>query len=443
VTAGADRIHIEVLDEGQTARLEITEGPSVSEPELRSALEAARVRLPLCPEVLTEVLRVLAEPAATLSGICVARGRPPLPSRDASLECAASFALLPGSIREDGSFDYYERELLKPVERGTVIARLLPEQPGVPGLRVDGTEIPVRPARPLRERLLPGVRLEADGTIVAARNGVILFKPGVALDVVDHHVHRGSVDLRSGHLTMDGSLVVEGDVLHPLRVVATGDLFVRGNVENASITAGGQVVVRGGVRGSDGGQVTAEGSAQITRAESARIHSQGALEIKESLASDLAAHEIDVKGRMRGGRAQAETSVVVREAGAPHGTQTLLLAGEPLDNPITDAERLIQAQKTGRRLGITKTRCVESQKSSGKVVRRELSLKDTEIEQLLAREQRRESLAGSATIEVGHAHPGVTLRIGHAEVMLGAPVHSARFRLDPERKTLVQEKTHP
>ncbi len=443
MTGAADRIHIDVIDDGQMARLSITEGPPISEPELRILLDAAHVHVPLQPDVLASALRVLADPTSTLTQQIIAQGRPPVPSRDAALEFTMASHLLPGSVREDGSFDYYERDLLQPVERGATVARLIPEQPGLAGLRVDGSEIPVRPPRPLGEKLLTGVHLETDGRIVATRDGVILHKPNATLDVVDHHVHRGSVDLHSGNLTMVGSLVIEGDVLHPLQVVATGDVLIKGNVENASVTAGGQMVVRGGVRGRDGGQVTSEGSAQIARAESARIQSQGALTLKESVASELAAQRIEVSGRMRGGRAQAEISLVVREVGVPHGTQTLLVAGEPLESPVTEAERLIRTHKERRTLGGAKERRTEPPKTSAKAARRDLSLRDTEVELLLAREQRRESLAGSATIQVGSAHPGVTLRIGHAELVLSVPVHGVRFRLDPERKFLVHEKIHP
>ena len=57
------------------------------------------------------------------------------------------------------------------------------------------------------------------------------------------------VDLRSGNVIFDGSVVIEGDVENGMKVNATGDINVKGMVEGARLEAGGDIVVSGAVIG--------------------------------------------------------------------------------------------------------------------------------------------------------------------------------------------------
>jgi len=75
----------------------------------------------------------------------------------------------------------------------------------------------------------------------ARHGGVVLYKPEQSLDVVAQHIHQGAVDLRTGHLDMQGSLTVKGDVERLLQARATGDLEVLGSVSGGSLRAGGSI----------------------------------------------------------------------------------------------------------------------------------------------------------------------------------------------------------
>jgi hypothetical protein len=47
-------------------------------------------------------------------------------------------------------------------------------------------------------------------------------RPGIALDVVDRHVHRGAAELRGGHLEVRGSVVVNGAATPATRAESSG-----------------------------------------------------------------------------------------------------------------------------------------------------------------------------------------------------------------------------
>lgn len=67
------------------------------------------------------------------------------------------------------------------------------------------------------------------------------------ISVLDAYVHEGDVNLTSGDLEFDGSLIINGTVRSNATVVATGDVTIEGSVEGGRIFAGGNVKISGGV----------------------------------------------------------------------------------------------------------------------------------------------------------------------------------------------------
>jgi hypothetical protein len=331
---------------------------------------------------------------------------------------------------------------LKPVCQGDVVGIVHPPLPGSAGQKVDGTPIPVAAPRPLSLELHSGVEFDADLSVRATRDGVILYKSGQSLDVVDHHQHQGPVDLHSGNLHMQGSLVVKGDVLRPFAVSATGDVEILGNVDSATVQAGGSLRVRGGVRGGEGGAVCANSEVSLHHAESADIHAGGTLRLQESVNSVLQAGEIHVGSRVRGGSAVAERRIVVKEAGAPNGVDTKLTAGEPLESPLDAAQRSIATAKAARLSERVRGRSSDRAKG-GKAGRAKAELAAAEVQRLRARAMRRETLLEAASVQVTLAHPGVSIHIGDARLTLDEPARSTRYSLDREMAALRLEKTSP
>jgi len=95
--------------------------------------------------------------------------------------------------------------------------------------------------------------------------------------------------------------------------------------------------------------VIAEHDVTIKSCESADVSAGGALRFKKPSTAGLSGADVFVPGRLRGGSALAERSVVVKEAGTPSGTMTLLQAGEPLEPPdLGEVQRAVVMQKLRR-----------------------------------------------------------------------------------------------
>lgn len=376
-------------------------------------------------------------------------GTPPTPGRAGYVELAFEQGIAAGRIDADGHMDFFERGLLKTLSAGQLVAVIHPPEPGQAGLSADGQVLPARAGEPAKLQLGPGVTLEPEGRVLARHGGVALYKPGESLDVVAEHVHRGAVDLHSGHLDMQGSLTVKGDVERLLQARATGDVEVLGSVSGGSLRAGGSVRVSGNVRGGDGARVIAEHDATIKSCESADVTAGGVLRVREAVNSELHGREVLVSGRLRGGTAAAELRVSVKEAGTPAGTPTVVRAGEPLELPdLADVQRAVVMQKLRRmaeRGGVRDAFGARggARAKGGKLGRVSAALSAEELQERAAYAGRRAELEGRAIVEVHLAHPGVELRIGSAHHGLDQAQRGLRYVLDRETGQLRAERIAP
>jgi hypothetical protein len=239
---------------------------------------------------------------------------------------------------------------------------------------------------------------------------------------------------------MQGSLVVQGDVTRGFSVQASGDIEIRGNVEAGSVTAGGSVRVQYGVRGGDGGSVCAEGNVSIHHAESANVYAGKLLQIGEAVHSRLAAGSVEVSGRLRGGLAEAELSIVAREVGSAQGLDTELAVAEPLEPPIESARRALERAKALRVASVRPRSAAGERAKGGKAGRVQAALSEAETARLAELANRREALSRVAFIQVGVAHPGVTLQIAGHKLVIERELRVTRISLDVQTGQLQTAK---
>ncbi|MBA4255842.1 MAG: hypothetical protein C0445_08220 [Polaromonas sp.] len=260
-------------------------------------------------------------------------------------------------LNAHGLIDYRDLGDLVVVREGTPLMRRIPPTPGVPGFDVTGQALSPKPGTswPFAPGL-KGVELDRGdpNLLVASVVGQpVIVARGVK---VDPNVVFPQVDMASGNVKFDGAVNIKGDVKEGMHVYSTGDVFVGGAVEAATIEAGGNVVIKGGVigrneyNGRDSGRegwfnakVTAKGSISARFAENAFLEAD-----VDVMLEDYAMHsEINAlnhvvigkpgtrKGRCMGGHTKATISIRVAESGSSAGLHTVLEAGY---NPLVTEE---------------------------------------------------------------------------------------------------------
>jgi uncharacterized protein (DUF342 family) len=242
---------------------------------------------------------------------------------------------------------------------------------------------------------------------------------------------------------MKGSLAVNGSVQRLFHVRASGDVDIRGGVDSGSVFATGAVRIGGLVRGGESGMVCAEGNVSARSAEAAHILAGGVLKLETSVNSELAASAIQIARSVRGGSVQAETTLVVQDAGVAHGTGTLLAAAMPLSRPVLEIQAGLRALKEQRALrsGAGGVRAEGERNKGGKLERQLGASAQAEVARKAAIAQRRQELLASARVHItGRAHVGVTIQIGAHTLVIQQEVRATRFVYDAKTHGIRAER---
>lgn len=150
-------------------------------------------------------------------------------------------------IDADDKTLYFETKQYVTVEAGVPLMRRIPPSDPVDGINLLGKPIKAKPGKSLKFKRCSGAEVssEDENLLVATLKGHPVIEAQGAR--VDQTLELKHVDLKSGNVHFDGSVLVKGDVLPQVTVIATGDIFIKGTVENANLIAGKNIVIGGGV----------------------------------------------------------------------------------------------------------------------------------------------------------------------------------------------------
>jgi uncharacterized protein len=245
---------------------------------------------------------------------------------------------------EHGIIDYRDLGQMAAVRAGDPLMRRIPATAGENGYDVSGRVLKATPGRDTPfSPLIKGATVDpADANLLcAAISGRPIVGPtGVSVEAV---VVLPNVDISTGNVDFDGSVNVQGNVDSGMHIRTTGDVFIGGSVGAARITAGGKVVVKGGVIGGGEDDASAEDRAviccqglfQASFLEYAEIESSSEILIDDHcMYSTLAAGPRVVvggpgskTGQIRGGTVSAATLVKAVTFGSPVGVKTTVRVG--------------------------------------------------------------------------------------------------------------------
>ncbi len=390
------------------AEVTVRAGEPVTGQKLAEFLEQEGVTHGIDEQVLTDLGSKLGDPSYRAEKVVVARGDPGEPGRDGGLNLNFSYGLAAGKRQADGSMDLRERSLVVSVAEGDLLATYRPPTEGEPGRTVKGQPIRHPAGTDCLPTFGPGVHYDK-GRATAAITGVVSYVEDKSLDVVTIVTHEGDVDYESGNLHANGSVLVKGNLKPTFSVTATDDAYFEGDHCSGSVHAGGNVAIRGGVTAEEGDEIHAEGNITCHHAQSAVLHSGGTIEIEDHcVSSALYARHVSLqhgRGKLVGGEVHAQESIMVVDAGAAHGTPTLLSVAE-----MPKESKRTSTKGNGRPMKGPKKRSAQAEAA----------------------------LLAKAQIVVEHtAHPGVQIRFGPYKRLIHEQIGSARFTWDSEEGSIV------
>jgi len=233
-----------------------------------------------------------------------------------------------GKPREIGSgrVDYRSLDLYVPVNEGQLLVTRTVATQGIPGVTVKGRAIKQRPGKEIKLPRAKNVDINEDRTEMRAKcSGMVEYVNG-SVNVSSVYKVNGDCDLSVGNIDFDGSVHISGSVRSGHTVKATGAIVVGGVVEAASIIAGGNVEIKGGMQGADKGRIDAGGSVTILYLERGAIVAEGSVTVDVSIHSSIeAGGSLCAKGKrgaIIGGRVSVAGDVIVNSLGSVSHAQT-------------------------------------------------------------------------------------------------------------------------
>ncbi len=266
----------------------------------------------------------------------VASGEETVPGEDGSVEFYfdAEVDLKP-KLKEDGSVDFHDLSMTQNVVKGKHLAKLIEPTKGEPGKDVFGDTIHPREGKPARlvSGKNTGFSKESEDILQADTDGHVKLKYGYRVEVETVFYVNEDVDYSTGDLDVRGDVVVSGDVLSGFRIKATGNVDVRGTVEDSVIEAEGDVLVGGGFLGSGKGWIRAGGNVVLKFVHNQNVSAKSDIYIgEESLHSNLEAGNSIVmnkgKGVLIGGKAKADNSMEIKCVGNDQYVQTYIAVAD-------------------------------------------------------------------------------------------------------------------
>ncbi|WP_286262368.1 DUF342 domain-containing protein [Thalassotalea atypica] len=346
------KITISIDSDEMSATAEITAAMGGKNLTAKAILDAAKevgVKKGFSKESLLKLAHVAAqaEPSSMVKRK-IAIGKEAVRGKDARIKHLVESAqdrILRPKEREDGSVDMRDLGDIICVKVGEPLAQKLPLTKGEKGYTVTATPLIPEPGEDTS--LIAG-----DGTTISPKNENVLISTLVGqpkiIDngmAVDETYQINEVNVSTGHIDFQGSVIIKGDVSEGMKVIATGDITIGGFVESATLEAGGDITISTGIIGkkqdvedSDitefqmSSQIRAKGKIYAKYGQYAEIISGGDIRIENQLMHSLVevggnlwvGSEDSANGKLIGGYIKATNNVQAGFIGATAGSKTII-----------------------------------------------------------------------------------------------------------------------
>lgn len=345
-------ITITIDKDEMTAFGEITAAQGGANLTAKSILHAAQqqgVKKGFSKEDLVKLaqLAAKAEPGEIVK-LAIALGIPPKDGKDAQIKPLVENAqarILKPRERDDGSVDMRDLGDIICVKVGDPLAQKLPATPGTKGYTVTGGPLEPHAGQDLELKAGEGTRFSQKNAnvLISTKVGLPRFKENIV--EVDEVYQINNVDVGTGHIKFEGSVIIKGDVHESMKVIASGDITIGGFVESALLEAGGDITIQGGIIGRKqdvengkitdfvmSAQITAQGSIYAKYCQYAQLKSEANITIENQLMHSIidvegrlwVGHQEKANGKLIGGLINAQQSVDSGIIGATAGSHTII-----------------------------------------------------------------------------------------------------------------------
>lgn len=383
------------------------------------------------------------------TNIVVAKGKEPRHGKDAVIEYFFNTDVrVKPTVKDDGSVDFFHLNTINHCNKDDMLARLIPEDEGDPGVNVLGEKIKPRDVKKAFLKFGKNIRLGDSGLeIYSDVDGhVTLVEDKV---FVSNVFEVENVDNSTGDIEYEGNVQINGNVGENFSVKAKGDIEVRGVVEGAYVEAGGNIIIERGMNGMGKGTLKAGGNIVAKFIENVKsVVAEGYVATESILHSTVMAKtEVTVNGKrgfITGGRVCAGNLITVKTLGSSMGADTVVEVGndpsvkirhQELQKSITETTKILRSIQPIIDAGNQKiAKGIKLDAEQLKYILSLMKLRDAKKEQLqkendeLDRISEEIGLMSSGQIVVtGEVYQGTRICIGDMYIVVKAKAHYCRY----------------
>jgi uncharacterized protein len=228
----------------------------------------------------------------------------------------------------EGRVDFKELNTINNVVDGQVLAKLVPPERGQAGMTVTGKILPAKDGKDRQLVTGNNVRLSDDKKqAIATTNGQVIIS-GERISVEPIYSVDGNVSLKNGgNIVFLGSVEVKGNVEDGYSVKAAGNVEVHGTIEKCEIDSEGDIIVHNGITGKNGAIIKAGGNIWAKFIENATVEAGGIIVVNEGIINSNIScdHKIICRGKRAsivGGSIRASEEIDAKNLGSVAGVET-------------------------------------------------------------------------------------------------------------------------
>lgn len=153
--------------------------------------------------------------------------------------------------QNNGQIDFKSMNNIQNVTAGQILATKNKATEGEPGRTVTGEIIYNKPGKDLILQEGKNTKVSDDGlNIIALTNGQVNYSAG-KVNVDEVYIVQGDVNLKTGHISFLGNVIVTGSVEDNFNITAEGNIEIKGSVGKCRLEAKGNITVSQGIMGKD------------------------------------------------------------------------------------------------------------------------------------------------------------------------------------------------
>ncbi|SKC07320.1 hypothetical protein SAMN06296386_1189 [Lachnospiraceae bacterium] len=383
----------------------------------------------------------------------VAEGKPAVPGQDGYYEYffdTSDPKTRRPQIREDGSVDYTSVNVIECVNNGDKLAVYHPAVQGETGITVKGKVIPPKRVKELRPFLTAGCTFDSETQTYTATMDGRIERTNTKLSVIGLKEYNQDINNVFGDITFKGDVVIHGTVRSGINITATKSVTIDGIFHGASITAGEDIIVKGGILGNGTAVVKCNGDLLAGFIEYTTVEAGGNVSANHIIASKLLVNGMVTAtggfGAIVGGLCRAIQGIDSVYLGNDVGLQTRIYVGisDNMENQYQDLCK--QEKEISDRLKEVSTRLDEIERDVRTGIADELTMAErknlmrekieikaevTNLRQkIMDFDDLRDRAENVRVIARGKAYSGVMIYMGDQQYFVDIDRTSVQFFMD-------------